>query len=169
MTFYVENETDYSFSFDVDKLIKDVTTRTLEYENTLYKDVTLNVSFTDDESIREVNRQFRDIDKSTDVLSFPAIDYENPSDMSFISEEDADYFEPDTNELILGDIMISIDHVLKQAEEYNHSVLRETAFLLTHSLLHLLGYDHMVDDERLIMEKKQEEILVSLSITRENG
>lgn len=169
MTFYVENETDYSFSFDVDKLIKDVTTRTLEYENTLYKDVTLNVSFTDDESIREVNRQFRDIDKSTDVLSFPAIDYENPSDMSFISEEDADYFDPDTNELILGDIMISIDHVLKQAEEYNHSVLRETAFLLTHSLLHLLGYDHMVDDERLIMEKKQEEILVSLSITRENG
>ncbi len=169
MTFYVENETDYSFSFDVDKLIKDVTTRTLEYENTLYKDVTLNVSFTDDESIREVNKQFRDIDKSTDVLSFPAIDYENPSDMSFISEEDADYFDPDTNELILGDIMISIDHVLKQAEEYNHSVLRETAFLLTHSLLHLLGYDHMVDDERLIMEKKQEEILVSLSITRENG
>lgn len=169
MTFYVDNETDFSFDFDIEKLIKDLTVKTLEYENVPYSDISLNVSFTDDENIQSVNKEFRDIDKSTDVLSFPSLDFESPSDFSFIEGNEADYFDPETDELILGDIMISIDHVILQAKEYNHSIRRETAFLITHSLLHLLGYDHIEDDERLVMETKQEEILKSLNITRENG
>lgn len=169
MTFYVENETDYSFEFDIEKLLSDLTKETLSSENVKYTDVTLNLTITDDNSIREVNKEFRDIDKSTDVLSFPAIDFETPSDFSNITEDNYDYFDPDTNELILGDIMLSIDHILKQAEEYNHSIRRETAFLITHSLLHLLGYDHMNDEERVVMEEKQERILKTLNITRENG
>lgn len=169
MTFYVDNETDFSFEFDIDQLIKDLTVKTLEYENVPYKDISLNVTFTDDASIQEVNKDFRNIDKSTDVLSFPALDFEEPANFSLIEGNEAQYFDPETDELILGDIMISIDHVIAQSKEYNHSIRRETAFLITHSLLHLLGYDHMEDNERLVMEKKQEEILNLLNITRENG
>ena len=82
-------------------------------------------------------------------------------------DNEADYFDPDTGELILGDIMISVDRVFSQAESFGHSVRREFAFLVAHSMLHLCGYDHMEDDERIVMERKQEEILTKLEITRE--
>lgn len=169
MTFYVENETDEQFEFDVEALIKELAGKVLETEGVPFKNITLNVSFTDDEEIHAVNNEFRGIDKATDVLSFPAIDFDAPADFSNISEDDPDYFDPDTNELILGDIMISLEHAHKQAEEYGHSFRREIAFLITHSLLHLIGYDHMTDDERVVMEAKQEAVLNELNITRENG
>lgn len=169
MTFYVENETDENFEFDIDKLIKDLTICLIEQENVPYSDISLNVTFTDDATIHEINKEFRDIDRSTDVLSFPAIDFVTPGDFSAIKGDEADLFDPDTNELILGDIMISLEHAHAQAIEYGHSFKREIAFLITHSLLHLIGYDHMEDDERIIMEMKQERILNSLNITRENG
>ncbi len=108
------------------------------------------------------------MDKSTDVLSFPAIDFEFPSDFSLIKGTEAEYFDPDTKDLILGDIMISLEHAHAQALEYGHSFKREIAFLITHSLLHLCGYDHMEEGERKIMEQKQEDILLSLNITRES-
>lgn len=168
MTFYVENETEEFFDFDINKLIENLTKAVIESEKIPFSDVSLNVTFTDDETIHQINKEFRNIDRATDVLSFPAINFETPGDFSFIKGDEADYFDPDTNELILGDIMISLDHVHAQAEEYGHSFLREIAFLITHSLLHLSGYDHMTDEERLIMEKKQEDILTSLNITREN-
>lgn len=168
MTFYVENETEEKFDFDINKLIEDLTKTVLDSEGVLYKDVSLNVTFTDDETIHEVNKEFRDIDRSTDVLSFPAIDFPAPCDFSCLEGNEADYFDPETNEMILGDIMISLEHAHAQATEYGHSFLREIAFLITHSLLHLLGYDHMTDDERVIMEEKQESILQLLNITREN-
>lgn len=167
MTFYVENETDEVFEFDVEKLIKDLTNAVLASENVLFNDISLNVTFTDDDTIQKINSEFRDIDKSTDVLSFPAIDFENPVDLSFLNGDEADYFDPDTNELILGDIMISLEHAHAQAVEYGHSFKREIAFLITHSLLHLLGYDHMDDSERLVMEEKQKNILNLLNITRD--
>lgn len=167
MTFYVENETDEVFEFDVEKLIKDLTNAVLASENVLFNDISLNVTFTDDDTIQKINSEFRDIDKSTDVLSFPAIDFENPGDLSFLNGDEADYFDPDTNELILGDIMISLEHAHAQAVEYGHSFKREIAFLITHSLLHLLGYDHMDDSERLVMEEKQKNILNLLNITRD--
>lgn len=168
MTFYVENETEESFDFDIDELVKLLTRTVLEQEGVPFKDISLNVSFTDNENIRNINRDFRNIDKETDVLSFPAIDFESPADFSRIAEADIEYFDPDTNELILGDIMISLEKAHEQAKEYGHSYKREIAFLITHSLLHLLGYDHMTDEERLIMEEKQKNILDLLNITRES-
>lgn len=168
MSFFVENETEEVFEFDVEKLIEDLTSTCIELENVPFSEVSLNVTFTDDETIREVNREFRNIDKSTDVLSFPAIDFETPGDFSFITGDEAEYFDPDTDELILGDIMISLEHAHAQAKEYGHSFKREVAFLIAHSLLHLCGYDHMEDDERAVMEAKQKEILDKLNITRES-
>ena len=167
MTFYVENETEENFEFDVNKLIADLVNETIDYEKVPFKDISLNVTFTDDETIATVNKEFREIDKSTDVLSFPAIDFSKPADFSNIKPNDPLYFDQDTGELILGDIMISLEHAHRQAREYNHSFKREIAFLITHSLLHLLGYDHMVDSERTVMEAKQEAILNNLGLTRE--
>ena len=167
MTFYVENETGKELPFSVEDLLKSITEKTLLKENVPFKDVSVNLTITDDASIRSVNKEYRNIDSATDVLSFPAIDFITPVNFTDISEGDPDYFDQDTHELILGDIMISLDHAEKQAEEYGHSLKREIAFLITHSLLHLLGYDHMEDDERVIMEEKQEEILNELGIVRE--
>ena len=168
MTFYVENETEEKFEFYIDELIKALTDKVLETESVPFKDVSLNVTFTDDAGIRDINREFREIDKATDVLSFPAIDFPAPADFSEVEEGCPDYFDPDTNELLLGDIMISLERAHAQATEYGHSFKREIAFLITHSLLHLIGYDHMSDDERTIMEEKQEAVLQALNITREN-
>jgi len=169
MTFYVENETDEILPFDAEDLIKTLTLAVMNKLDNPYKDYSLNVTFTDDKEIREINKEYRDMDKSTDVLSFPAIDFEVPGDFSFIAEDDADYFDMDTDELILGDIMISLEHAHAQAEEYGHSFRREIAFLITHSLLHLSGFDHMTDEERTEMEALQDDILNTLGITRENG
>ena len=168
MTFYVENETDEEFSFDTEGLIKLLTETVMKRFDIPYE-LSLNVTFTDDETIREINREFRNIDSSTDVLSFPALEFEKPGDFSGISEDDPECFDPDTGELIFGDIMISLEHAKKQAEEYGHSYNREVAFLLTHSLLHLSGFDHMEDEERKIMEALQEQILDEIGITREMG
>ena len=97
------------------------------------------------------------------------VDYISPADFTLIEESPESYFNPETDELLLGDIMISVDKVLEQAEEYGHSNKREFAFLIAHSMLHLLGYDHIDDEERLIMEAKQEAILKALNITRNEG
>ena len=98
------------------------------------------------------------------------VEYEIAGDFEFLDKDDPyvyEYFEPDTGELILGDIVISSDKVYSQAEEYGHSVKRELGFLVAHSMLHLFGYDHMEDEERVVMETKQKEILERLGITRE--
>ena len=93
------------------------------------------------------------------------LDYEIPGDFSGFDDM-TEYFDPETGELLLGDIVLSLDRVMAQAEEYGHSPLREYAFLIAHSMLHLLGYDHMEEQERVIMEKKQNEILERLGISR---
>ena len=169
MTFYVENETGESFEFDIEKLISDLTCQTMDKLNCPFRDFSLNVTFTDDEEILAVNKEYRNIDRATDVLSFPALSFETPGDFSSFDENDPDAFDMETGELILGDIMISLEHAHAQAVEYGHSFRREVAFLLTHSLLHLSGFDHETDEERTVMEAYQEEILQSLNITRENG
>ena len=94
------------------------------------------------------------------------VDYNSPSDFSTVNESPECYLNPETDELVLGDIMISVDKVYEQAEEYGHSRKREFAFLIAHSMLHLLGYDHMEDEERVVMEAKQEAVLEALGITR---
>ena len=117
------------------------------------------------DEIHEMNRDFREIDRATDVLSFPMLEYEKPGDFSHF-ESSQDCFDPETGELLLGDIVISKEKVLAQAEEYGHSAKREYAFLIAHSVLHLSGYDHMEDDERIEMENLQREILNKLNILR---
>ena len=92
--------------------------------------------------------------------------YETPGDFAFLDEEDSDDFNPDTGEALLGDIVISVEKVYEQAESYGHSVEREYAFLITHSMLHLFGYDHMEEQEAKIMEEKQTEILTQMNILR---
>ena len=109
----------------------------------------INVTICDDNEIREINKEHRGIDRTTDVLSFPFLDFETPEVMT-----------------LLGDIIISRDTAYRQAEEYGHSPKREFCFLAAHSALHLLGYDHETDSEREEMESKQREILDELGIKR---
>ena len=87
------------------------------------------------------------------------VDWETPADFDVIDEEDSDIFNPDSGELLLGDIVLNQNRIESQAEEYGHTERRELAFLVAHSMLHLFGYDHMEDDERVEMERRQKEIL----------
>ena len=165
MTLYAENETEISFLFSVEETATAVINAVLDAEACPYE-ATVNLLLTDNVGIREYNRQYREIDKETDVLSFPNLDFDMPGDFSKVEEKEVDYFDPDSGELILGDIIISVDKVIEQAENYGHAQKREFAFLVAHSMLHLCGYDHMEDDERIVMEEKQEKILQELGITR---
>ena len=166
MTFYVENETDEKFPFEVEEIVEQVATEVLDMEGCPYE-VQLNVLLTDNDGIWEYNRNFRQIDRATDVLSFPNLDFVVPGEFEIDEDQEADYFDPDTGELILGDISISVDKVREQAESSGHSVKREFAFLVAHSMLHLSGYDHMEPEEATVMEAKQEQVLHKLGITRE--
>ncbi len=166
MTFFVEKETGIHTVEDEEALLEAVAKEVMAYEACPYE-IMVNLLITDDEGIREYNRQFRDLDKPTDVLSFPLVDYDVPSDFSYVEKDPAAYLDPETDELILGDIIINAQRVLSQAEEYGHSVKREFAFLLTHSFLHLLGYDHMEPEEEKEMFARQEEILERMGIVRE--
>lgn len=123
------------------------------------------VLLTDNKEIHEINLQHREIDRPTDVLSFPLFQYSQPADFDQVEQYD-DAFHPDTGELMLGDIIISIDKVKEQAQAYGHSQVRELAFLIAHSMLHLMGYDHMVEEERIDMEARQESILKLCGYTR---
>ncbi len=164
---FIENETEITFDFSEEEIVKLVSDKVLETENCPYE-VQINVLVTDNAGIKEYNSNYRQIDRETDVLSFPNVDYEIPADFTGIEEHEADYFDPDSGELILGDIIISADKVFEQAESYGHSKKREFAFLVAHSMLHLLGYDHMEEEEARIMEAKQEAVLAELKITRED-
>lgn len=167
MTSYVENETEAMFSFDIKETADRVMEAVLKSENCPYE-VQVNLVLTDNEGIRICNAQFRGMDRETDVLSFPNVEYTAPADFSHIEEERADCFDPESGELFLGDIMISVDKLKEQAANYNHSEKREFAFLVAHSMLHLCGYDHMEKEDANVMEKKQEEVLKNLGITRED-
>lgn len=168
MTILVENEANRGLDFDYEEVIKTVISKTLETENCPYE-TEVNVLLTGNEEIHEANKEFRGIDRPTDVLSFPMVDYDFPSDFSYVEENQESYINPETDELLLGDIMISVDKVYEQANEYGHSREREFAFLIAHSMLHLLGYDHIDEEERKVMEEKQEAILDALGITRIGG
>ncbi len=166
MRLYIEDETGTKFPFSIEEVAGAVCEAVLEKERCPYE-VQVNVVLTDNEGICEINRAYRDLDQETDVLSFPNVDFEREGIFDIDEDSEADYFDPDTGELLLGDIMISADKVWEQAKCYGHSVRREFAFLVAHSMLHLCGYDHMEDAERAVMEQKQEKILDALGITRD--
>lgn len=165
MSFFLEEEVEVNFDFDYRQIAEKVINYCIEREKFPYE-AEINLTLTDNEGIHIINKEYRDIDRATDVLSFPMLSYETPGDFSFLMDENDDDFNPDTGEAILGDIIISVDKVREQAEEYGHSELREFAFLITHSMLHLFGYDHMEPEEAKVMEDKQRQILDELSITR---
>lgn len=166
MTFYVENETGVEFSFEIEALLEQLMNEVLDREGCPYE-AQVNLFLTDNEGIRQYNREYRQIDNATDVLSFPMLEFEQEGDFSAAEENGADCFEPESGELMLGDIVISVEKIKEQAKEFGHSEKREMAFLITHSLLHLCGYDHMKPEEAAVMERKQEEVLSALKITRE--
>lgn len=166
MHFFVENETECNFDFDIEKVVESVVIEVLDSEGCPYESQ-VNVLLTDNEGIRMFNKEYRNIDKETDVLSFPNLDFEEPGFYEVDEEAEADYFDPESGELILGDIIISVDKIKEQSESYGHSQKREFAFLVAHSMLHLAGYDHMEPDEAKVMEAKQEAVLQKLNITRD--
>lgn len=166
MTLYFENETEITFDFDMEKVANQVCEAALDYVNCPYE-VQINLIVTDNERIHEMNLETRGIDRPTDVLSFPNLEFEEEENFEIDEDYEADFFDPETGELILGDIVISADKVIEQAESYGHSRKREFAFLIAHSMLHLSGYDHMEPEEAAVMEQKQEEILAGLNITRD--
>jgi probable rRNA maturation factor len=168
MIFCVENEVNASSDFDIEELAQTVAQAVLTEEKCDYE-VEINLIITDDEGIQEINKEFRQIDKPTDVLSFPNVSYDEPGDFSVIEgEQKIDLLNPDTGNISFGDIVINENRVRSQAVDYGHSEKREFAFLVAHSMLHLCGYDHMEEDEAAVMEKKQNDILNKLGITRDN-
>lgn len=164
MTLFFEEEGELKLDLPCIELAEKVINAALDYVNCPYE-AEVNLLLTMNDEIQEMNRNFRSIDRSTDVLSFPMIDYEEAGNFDFL-EDVMDAFHPESGELMLGDIVISKEKVIAQAEEYGHSIEREYAFLIAHSMLHLFGYDHMEEDERIIMEQKQKEILKNLQILR---
>lgn len=164
MTLFFEEEGTLELPLECEALAKEVVETALDYVNCPYE-AEVNLLLTMNEQIHQMNMEFRGIDRPTDVLSFPMVDYEKAAEFDFLEERD-DYFHPESGELMLGDIVISKEKVLSQAEEYGHSIKREFAFLIAHSMLHLTGYDHMEEEERLVMERMQKEILEKLEILR---
>ncbi len=139
---------------ETNNLIKVVINKALAYMGAENK-CEISVTLTDDTQIHTLNREHRGVDRSTDVLSFPQ--YE---------ADELDYFSPDET-IVLGDIVISLEHARAQAKEYGHSYVRELAFLCVHSVLHLLGYDHIEKDDETVMLGLQREILDDIGITRD--
>ena len=153
MTVQIDNRTNEEFEYF--ELVEKVMLKVLEKED-FQSACEISMSIVNEEEIKNINCQFRGIDKVTDVLSFPQLTFcEN--EYKGINEN---------GEIVLGDIVLCMDKAKKQAKEYKHSLKREVAFLTTHSMLHLLGYDHMEIDEEKAMIRKQEMILQYLNIKR---
>lgn len=159
------------------EIIYNGTNKNEKYENIIYNVISecfkieklentklyICVTLTNPEEIRKINKKYRDIDKETDVLSFPMFEKEDINDIlknaSFENGELRGYD-------ILGDILISIEQVKKQAEEYGHSFERELSYMVVHGFYHLMGYDHIEPEDKAIMRPKEEKILNKLKITR---
>ena len=164
MTIEFEKEYDKDLGINYEEIADKVINAALDYEECPYE-AEVSLTLVDNNRIHDINKEFRDIDRPTDVLSFPMVEYDDAGEFAFLEDED-DCFNPETGELMLGDIIISLDKVEEQAIAYGHSFTREYAFLIAHSMLHLMGYDHMTDDDASIREAKQRAILDNLNITR---
>lgn len=165
MTLNIEKEYDLELGLEYEKVAREVIEQVLEEEGCPYE-AEVSLLLVSDEEIHKINLEYRGIDRPTDVLSFPQLLFEVPGDFSWAEAHEADSFNPDSGELVLGDIILSLDKVAEQADRYNHKRKREYAFLIAHSMLHLLGYDHMTDDDASHMEARQSAILDHLNIRR---
>jgi len=163
MTVDIRYSAKEKFTVPYRKIIKDAVGASLEAEQCPYE-TEVSVTITDGPGIRRLNRTFRDTDRETDVLSFPFLFFKKPAGFDRAVQKDS--FNPENGELLLGEIVLNVEKVKKQAAEYGHSESRELAFLTVHSMLHLMGYDHMKEKDRILMEKRQKEILESRGYTR---
>ncbi len=152
MIYFLNDQESFPVTYALKILVRRAVKATLRYEG--YRNSTeISLTFTDNGGIRHLNKEFRDIDSATDVLSFPLTDYNG-------TEMPIDELEPS-----LGDIVISLERAKAQAEEFGHSFEREVAFLTVHSMLHLLGYDHVnSEEEEQDMRRRQREILESMGL-----
>ena len=149
MEYYIDNrQSKYEITKELELLVKKVIDEVLRVEG-LSKNYEISISFVENQEIRELNRVYRGVDKETDVLSFPMDD------------------EFGLEELLLGDIIISIDKAFEQSLDYGHTIEREIAYLTAHSMFHLLGYDHMNDEEKLEMREREKQVMKDLKIFKD--
>lgn len=165
MTVFYENESPVIFSFPVREQLELLARTVSEYTGCPYE-VEISVTLVKKEQIQQTNREFREMDRPTDVLSFPMMEYDKPADFTGGAFCGSKTISPESGELVLGDIVLCAPIVCEQAVEYGHSELREFSFLVVHSLLHLFGYDHIEEADRETMETAQREIMESLHIHR---
>lgn len=158
MQIYIENHTNIYFDFRGYKKLIETVIKTVFEMKDIPDEFDVNVMIVDPAEIREINAQTRGIDSVTDVLSFPYQEFDEPGVF-----DDPDIEE---DEVILGDIVICADRVVEQAREFGHSQKRELAYLVTHSMLHLIGYDHMTPEDEEQMSAEAEKIMIALNITR---
>ena len=144
------------------QIIKKVVEKCFIEENLLKTNLYLNVILTNPETIRKTNKQYRELDKETDVLSFPMFQKDEIDNLIKESQTKQEVVED-----VLGEIMVSIPRVIEQANEYGHSVERELAYMIVHGFYHVMGYDHIKEEDKVIMRPKEENILNKLNITRQ--
>lgn len=164
---YIDNRQDkLEITEEFKKKLEDVCLFALKEEE-VEIDTEISMIFIDNEGIKDINQENRGIDRETDVLSFPMLDY---PEKKVYKEVYKDYvfteIDLDEGRLVLGDIVLSLEKALEQSNEYNHSYEREVAYLTVHSILHLLGYDHMEEEDKKMMRTREEEILNKLNIIR---
>lgn len=149
MDFYIDNrQNKYEITRNLEKIIEDIINESLKVEG-LSNNYEVSISFVENDEIRALNKDYRGVDKETDVLSFPL-------------EEDFEVTTP-----LLGDIIISMDKASEQASEYGHTIEREIAYLIAHSMFHLMGYDHINDYEKEIMRRQEKQVMKNLMIYRD--
>ncbi len=165
MTVWITCEKKPEFTFHYRELAQRIVRTVLEREGFPFE-AEVSVLLTGDSEIRAINKETRGINAATDVLSFPMLPCESPADFSVLNDAWEIYADPDTGEVPIGDIVLSLDKVRAQADAYGHSERREYAFLLVHSMLHLMGYDHRNPEERAEMEARQNRVLDVLNIKR---
>ena len=160
--FIIEDEQDkLDFTDELDEIVQKAVVTTLETVGADDEtDFEVSILITDNDGIREINKEYREIDSETDVLSFPILEFDENGVML---EDSGDY---DGDLLLLGDIVISLEKAKAQAEEYGHSLLREVGFLAVHSTLHLLGFDHMDEPYATVMREREKEILNKMELYR---
>lgn len=143
---------------EYEKIIKKVIEQCFKEEGLLDSKLYISITLTNPENIRKINNEFRNIDRETDVLSFPMFEKQELEEM--IKNKDFKH------EDVLGDIVISIKRVEEQAEEYGHSFEREFSYMLVHGFYHLMGYDHIKEEDKQVMRPKEENVLNKLNIKR---
>lgn len=165
MSLFIENESRVTLDLDIEKLAQTALDSVIGTTDCPYE-VQINLIVTDEEEIQNVNAVQRGIDRVTDVLSFPMMEFTVPGRFPKEEEYTDDMFDMELGELLLGDVVICAGKVIDQAREYGHSLTREFVFLLVHSFLHLCGYDHIEEEDREKMEKMQRAVMEQIGISR---